>query len=281
MADFSSLNGYNVKDAKARQDINQLSNPNLLINGDFQVWQRGESFTFNGDNARHYTADRWGVYYANLTINKVADGLQMIGNDYIFQALENPLEIGEVYTVSYSKNGVITSTQIIGGEFATDFTDGVRYTPISSNYYHSILIMLESGDVLNWVKLEKGSIATPFVHRPYVEELAMCQRFYQRLFYQLGHGNVYRNGVYATVPLSCPMRITSPTVNGAYNYTAKIDGVSSSAISHVDGSNCYGNIMFVYFYTTTAFGDSLDGRCARIIQTNSGNGSFDIDAEIY
>ena len=36
-------------------EVNQLSNPNLLINGDFQVWQRGTSFNANGV----YTADRW------------------------------------------------------------------------------------------------------------------------------------------------------------------------------------------------------------------------------
>lgn len=37
-----------------------ISNPNLLINGDFQVWQRGKNFNYDGtNNANIYTADRW------------------------------------------------------------------------------------------------------------------------------------------------------------------------------------------------------------------------------
>lgn len=40
--------------------LNSLINPNLLINGDFQVWQRGENFIFNStNNSNVYTADRW------------------------------------------------------------------------------------------------------------------------------------------------------------------------------------------------------------------------------
>ncbi|MBC2478626.1 hypothetical protein HGI39_28980, partial [Clostridium beijerinckii] len=42
---------------KANQ-IAQLSNPNLLINGDFQVWQRGTSFNSSGV---YYSTDRWRI----------------------------------------------------------------------------------------------------------------------------------------------------------------------------------------------------------------------------
>lgn len=37
-----------------------FSNPNLLINGDFQVWQRGNEFNITSN--RMYTADRWIAY---------------------------------------------------------------------------------------------------------------------------------------------------------------------------------------------------------------------------
>ena len=47
-------------------NISQLSNPNLLINGDFQVWQRGENFNYNGtNNSNIYTADRWRLIQSN------------------------------------------------------------------------------------------------------------------------------------------------------------------------------------------------------------------------
>lgn len=47
-------NGSNIE-----KDVGQLSNPNLLINGDFQVWQRGSTFDVD---VTKYTADRWVGY---------------------------------------------------------------------------------------------------------------------------------------------------------------------------------------------------------------------------
>lgn len=38
----------------------QIGNPNLLINGDFQVWQKGNEFNITSN--RMYTADRWIAY---------------------------------------------------------------------------------------------------------------------------------------------------------------------------------------------------------------------------
>lgn len=38
----------------------QIGNPNLLIDGDFQVWQRGNEFNITSN--RMYTADRWIAY---------------------------------------------------------------------------------------------------------------------------------------------------------------------------------------------------------------------------
>ena len=40
-----------------------ISNPNLLINGDFSVWQRGEEHTFDtSSNIAPYTSDRWQMW---------------------------------------------------------------------------------------------------------------------------------------------------------------------------------------------------------------------------
>ena len=62
-----------------KADKTQISNPNLLINGDFQVWQRGTSFT-SEFVAGIYTADRWRVFGnadSSIKVEKVADGMKI------------------------------------------------------------------------------------------------------------------------------------------------------------------------------------------------------------
>lgn len=65
------------------------------------------------------------------------------------------------------------------------------------------------------VKLELGSVATPFVPRPYGEELALCQRYYQRQMMQcnpIAVAGVKSNNLALETSFNVPMRVT-PTVN--------------------------------------------------------------------
>jgi len=61
------------------------------------------------------------------------------------------------------------------------------------------------------VQLEVGTVATPFEHRSYGEELALCQRYFQkssRSGFLLGRGNGSTNVADVPVNLSTPMRAT-------------------------------------------------------------------------
>jgi hypothetical protein len=50
---------------------------------------------------------------------------------------------------------------------------------------------------LSQVKLEKGTVATPFVARPFSEELALCQRYYEKSYnVDVDPGTVTEAGVY-------------------------------------------------------------------------------------
>lgn len=163
---------------------NNMSNPNLLINGDFQIWQRGETFT--GFSGFAYTADRWTVYKNtadNVTIKKVDSGLQFESDNValnVRQYLENKLEIGKPYTISASVDGVIYTTKIIGG---TDKIDSfLRYESFTKNQKNDAIMIRFidiNAHIINWVKLEQGSIATPFVPRLCGDELLLCQRYFQ------------------------------------------------------------------------------------------------------
>lgn len=106
----SKISGLGVTDVYTKDDIDtKLVNinaeklnigndyrPNLLINGNFQVWQRGESFTLSEAGTRIFTADRWA--YGNSSGSDVithnADGALKIAlgapnrRIYLSQAVE-------------------------------------------------------------------------------------------------------------------------------------------------------------------------------------------------
>jgi hypothetical protein len=78
------------------------------------------------------------------------------------------------------------------------------------------------------VQLELGKVATPFEHRFYGEELALCQRYYQLTNDVIGMGNVTTTQISSNVKFDTPMR-SSPTVSltGVYSIT---DGYSADYV---------------------------------------------------
>lgn len=185
---------------KTNVNLAQLSKPNLLINADFQVWQRGESLETTKVNAFGYSADRW-CYYASetKTIKKVDNGVYTEAN--LNQFLENKLKSGEPYVLSAMIDGEIHTLNIVGGVE----NENLRLRYAIGTSYDRIEILLrqgqESGEIssatISWVKLEVGTLRTPFVPRLYGEELLLCQRYYYVLPYAQytinsgGTGNCY------------------------------------------------------------------------------------------
>jgi len=86
------------------------------------------------------------------------------------------------------------------------------------------------------LQLEVGDVATDFEHRSYGDELARCQRYYQRWAgdhdgnYGISAGYTYSNGVNTAtgLNLSQPMRAT-PTVENITNLAAYVHSQGTSA----------------------------------------------------
>lgn len=164
---------------------NNISNPNLLINSDFRnpVNQRGQtSYTLDA-SARTYTIDRWcsanaiKVVLEDDGIHIYNTGSQTYG--YLLQYIETPLIVGEKYTISAKINGVICSHTFIAGEGFNMAVPYFTYDPAGDSLaYDRIGLRIEDSYLVEYIKLEQGSIATPLVPRPYGEELALCQRYY-------------------------------------------------------------------------------------------------------
>lgn len=147
-----------------------ISNPNLFINGNFQIWQNGTEFLDIVSGDLTSVADRWSVLHNNsgtLNITKAEDGLHV---DYslaspiiVTQVLEeetlNSLK-GKTLTLSYG----VTNTEYTEHTRQVEVPDADmdRFVFATKNSY----IELFSGDTLNWVKLEVGTVKTPCVPDP-------------------------------------------------------------------------------------------------------------------
>jgi hypothetical protein len=196
---------------------------NILINGDFQVSQRGD-FTTASSMPNAYKLDRWlcdrnGTATLQHTTGHDIPGTPAIckavklvqtvtGTNYlgVRQKIENPTQyVGRTITYSAwvrsnTPNARIewytqgTAQLAIGpghsgnGEWEyLSFTATMTGNP-STNWYVDAFIdngaysntTITAGDFIEFTmaQLEIGTVATPFEHRSYGEELALCQRYF-------------------------------------------------------------------------------------------------------
>lgn len=289
---YDSIDGDRIFIGKSIKDnISQLSNPNLLINGDFQINQRGQQ-TYTKSGGYIYTVDRWNCWSDNgktNTIQKQDDGIlcTLDGECRIRQAIERPSQMQNQY-VTLSFEGSVTQgvcwASILTTDSIGDYAQGVTLGGVDFNgnekrlttkvtqlkKYLVVDFYAQEPSIikLKWVKLELGSVATPFVPRLYGEELALCQRYFQKLDFTSVNTNNYGDCLY-TIPLRVEMRV-DPTVNIKLNDVYTIGAWDSNAYTNVTN--------FDLDYSTT----SIRIRCTRPkegIVNYDFRGTF--DAEIY
>jgi hypothetical protein len=197
-------------------DDGALSNRNMVINGSFTVAQRGLS---GGSTSLYaYTLDRW-LANGSITswsqtgsqknvlrvVTQAGTGIAqriesnganfVIGNTYTLSFKVNPtvadVEIGITFRngSSFLSNVVAVtdvSSQVTAGSYSTvTYTFTLSETADISTYAsHNMQVYIGSSVVntldLMEVQLEVGDTATPFEHRSYGDELARCQRYYEK-----------------------------------------------------------------------------------------------------
>lgn len=244
-----------------------FSNPDMLINSDFQVWQRGNSFDIT--ERRMYTADRWIAYmnteegYVPYKVVNNARKLKVVpstgGSKFlIYQHVElnnsvirkitgNELTIS-VKMISDNAQSISTAVYILYNSMDKPYVQlnqkshtitAGKYTVISMTFtipsdadfidVKSLQIVISSAGIsstveIDYAKLEIGSIATPFVPRPYAEELMLCQRYYQMIrFGFTGYLENINLANISTIYLKASMRIkpTITTVNSGSDTNIK------------------------------------------------------------
>ena len=142
---------------------------NLLINGNFQINQRGYASGTNVGAANTYTLDRWRVVTSGQNVTFTASGN---GNQITAPAggIEQVIEGINIGGGTYVLNWTGTATATVNG---TARAKGESFTlPANTNATVRLI-----GGTASQVQLEPGTVATPFEHRPIGAELALCQRY--------------------------------------------------------------------------------------------------------
>ena len=270
-------NGAGLKKGLLSQLANYLgtkfSNPNLLINPDFKINQRGNSTYTTSSESSIYTVDRWMLARGKATVNSdgtvtvTATGGTTNKEGYFEQKLENA--ISGAYTVSMEVVSISGTVRIaIDGAWKNvtsgkNFFQGVN----TSNNFNSVGLQLAVGAsiTLKYMKLEQGSVATPFVAPNMAEELTKCYRFYQRMKPHYSGYVAKFQTTFFPIPVKAQTRargtITVSDQQNSYNIT----GVSTTWSVNSDD---YNKCPYIGFTT------DLDGY-ARL------NCIVEIDAEIY
>lgn len=246
-------------------------NTNLLINGDFSVWQRGIApFTVAG-----YTADRfkhtdsgtgWSVEQGNddgrylRVLTKTTSSTPQTAQ--IVEVTRSQDMSNRTYTLSFEAKSDVSSDITIKNYYYNGTDSGVvpdeviTLTPSFTEYSYTFTvpaIAYVEGNTNFWtriaydevdaviglkgIKLEEGSVATPFEAEPYVDVLAKCQRYYYSptasFYFVVSRYSTAANQFAGTIPLPVPMRTTPTATFGAYNPTGL---TGSPSLGNIAGS---------------------------------------------
>jgi len=251
---------------------------NLIINGGFDVWQRGTSFSTGNE----FTADRW---YANSGTSTLSASRQAftVGQTEVpynpsyflrvdisgqttrqlYQKIEDIRRFsGQTVTVTYWAKADVPVTPDVrvfahydgSGAELLDSEANVRIGTSWKKYTHVFNIKSFTGKTigsssalqLDWtffddsdytfdiaqVQLELGKVATPFEHRSYGEELALCQRYFLQYDYTefTAIGALWSGNHYASLNFPTTMR-TSPTCTNSGAGSFRVFGGGASTES--------------------------------------------------
>ena len=269
-------------------DYKEPCNPNLLINPDFLVNQRGQNEYSSG-----YTVDGWYIEGNKCSVRPSVDGILITSainvdsNSHAFwQKIENPLAPGK-YTLSLNVlevsgvwsariRTVNASGDYVDSYYTSAFREGVNKVSVDlseGEYISAVSVGFNKGTEagnslkLTWVKLEAGSAATPFVPPDPATELAKCQRY----LFVLPQWSRWRMCEYTSkflrfeIPTPIKMRIKPTLINSENFVIRSIDIVNELDGFTYEADNYTGNELLI-----KAIKDSHD-RTDGVIVASNGN----------
>lgn len=249
---------------------NKFSNPNLLINPDFKINQRGAtSYEQQG-----YSVDRWKIW--NVTVTPSASGGITVKSDKyedtgtFIQILENATE-GDSTLSCYVESVSGTVTMVADDNSQVILKQGLNVVHTSSSTKNFTIFLNQGTSItLKWVKLEQGSIATSFVEPNISDELDKCLRYFESGSLDTAPGLAIQPTVYIRTYIH-PKR-SNPTYKFSGSVSFEMNGTGKNlSLTHI-GADLNTECCTFRFKPseTTQYGL---GFCK--------NFAYEIDAEIY
>lgn len=245
--------GINAGVNEAKSYVNgAINNPNLIDNPDFSINQRGQT-EYTG---RVYCMDRWFKNEAN-TVRITDNGVQLVEiGSLIRQRIATDLEsflIGKMVTLTVlmSNGNLFTASEIFpdktGVSLGTQGNISMGFY-WDGEYQNIVFTAQEAFATIRSVKLELGSVATPFVPPNPATELAKCQRYFQRIksigVKPISFGLPVSTGILpAVLYASVPMRLKPTLVTSGASVFSYSTGATNNvtAPSDVQITNPIGN----------------------------------------
>lgn len=286
---------------KKSEIAENVVNANFLINGDFRVNQRGEG-VYNLTGTK-YTVDRW-LGFSGLEVSVVSNGGVIVentnssGGGWFQQKFEENFEVfkdktitisakvgGKLYsgTATIPESEPAVQTNII--DVLLEDNNHLRLTYLTNgqivfNFYVNAGTTLE----IEYAKLEFATSATAFELRPYAEELAKCQRYYQKItgsstYQAIGTGlatTTTRGDILIPTPVYLRTKPTL-TTNGSFRIYFGSSSTTNNNFSIAnDGYSTNGMYVSCNLTATTyAVGSAL------LLRVEESGANISLDAEIY
>jgi hypothetical protein len=252
---------------------------NVLINADFRVNQGGYvSAAVLAAGA--YGHDQWkaGASGGNYSFTQLKSSTQITiaSGKSLIQPIEDANVVGGSYVLSWTgtaqaRAGVNTLTP--SGTYAT--------SPllISGQTAGTAMSVEFNNGTLGTVKLESGAIATPFIMRPYDQELMTCQRyFWKGLALQLRGLVLSGTGVVAMgmTPLASFRAAPTLAISGLI---AILDGTASGG-ANMNGISLNSSTVDTITFNPTVTGSTMATAAAPIIVALGSAGFLIADARL-
>jgi hypothetical protein len=252
---------------------------------------------FGSSDARPVTLSFW-VKANKLGTYSVALGNSANNKMIVMEYTVNVEDTWEkkVITIPPATDGSWVTNTGIGAKITFGLGSGSTYTTTTIGRYITSNDFVSS-DCVNFmdstsneiyftgVQLELGKVATPFEHRSYGEELALCQRYYHQTGYRQyqRHGSGFAfstTGASIVVNLPTTMRsipalITSGASTLGLNYSSDtLNGLSSISV------NTNGSSERLVTLTPIVAAGLTTGQAVLLINNNNSNAYIAFDAEL-